>query len=109
MLQLPQSRGTIFFHSPCSLFAHCPLSYPSGPVTSNPPKSSRLVSSSAKDSTVVHIPSDRLEVTVHKAYEEYPMSHMDTHGSYPSDAHLADKPSHELGLDDNVEGRGEKK
>jgi hypothetical protein len=50
-----------------------------------------------------------LEVTVDKAYEEYPMSQMNRCGSYPSDAQLADKRPYELGLDDNVEGRDEKR
>jgi hypothetical protein len=50
-----------------------------------------------------------LDVTVHKAYEEYPTSQMNSCGSNPSsDAQLADKP-HELGLDDDVYGRDEKK
>jgi hypothetical protein len=48
-----------------------------------------------------------LEVLVHKAYEGYPMSQMNRYSS--SDAQLSDKPPHEHGLDDNVEGRDEKK
>jgi hypothetical protein len=48
-----------------------------------------------------------LEVTVHKAYEEYPMSQMNHYPS--SDAQLSDKPPDEHGSDDNVEGRDEKK
>lgn len=87
------------------LHALCFLSHPSGPYSSsNPPRNNHIVSSTAKNSSIVHIPSNRLEVTVHKAYEEYPMSPMN---SYPSsDARLADKPARELGSDDNVEGRG---
>jgi hypothetical protein len=59
--------------------------------------------SGTKNSSI-HIPSNRVEVTVHKAYEEYSMSQMNRSVSYPSsDAQLADKPPHaELGLDDNV-------
>ncbi|KAF8499724.1 hypothetical protein F5888DRAFT_105756 [Russula emetica] len=62
-------------------------------------RSSRLVSTN-KDTAVVHIPLDRLEVSVRTAYEEHPMSK------------LADKP-HELGVQDNTdtedrEGEGEK-
>ena len=74
-----------------TLYVRCSLSYPSpsGPPSFNIPKSSRLVSS-AKDSSIVHIPGNRLEVSVHKAYEEYPMST------------LNDKPPRELGSDDNV-------
>ncbi|KAF8492837.1 hypothetical protein F5888DRAFT_880217 [Russula emetica] len=88
----------------------------SGPIgsnsnTSNLAKSNRLpvVSSTAKGSPI-HIPPNRLEVAVHRAYDEYPMSQMNNCGSYPSsDTQLADKPPHELCLDDNVEGGDEKK
>src|SRR6267154_6553275 len=108
MLQFRHTHRTIFFHSPCSLFAHCSLSHPSGPDSSNPntPKSNRLVSTT-KDTSIVHIPSNRLEVTVHRAYEEYPMSQMSRYPS--SDAQVADKTPHEIVLDDSVEGRDEKK
>ena len=60
--------------------------------------------SGTKNSSIVHtIPPNQLEVTVHKAYEEYPMSQMNRCGSLPSsDAQVADKPPHELGLDDDV-------
>jgi len=67
--------------------------------------------SNTKNSSIVHttIPSNRLEVTAHKAYEEYPMSQMNRCGSDPSsDAQLTDKPTHELDLGDNVEGRNER-
>jgi hypothetical protein len=51
-----------------------------------------------------------LEGTVHEAYEEYPMSQMNRCGSYPSsDAQLADKPMHELDLNDIAERHNEKK
>ncbi|KAI0281025.1 hypothetical protein BGY98DRAFT_960589 [Russula aff. rugulosa BPL654] len=50
-------------------------------------RSSHLASTN-KDTPVVHITSDRLEVSVHTSYEEHPMSQ------------LADKP-HELGSEDN--------
>ena len=71
-------------------------------------KTKRLVSHT-RDSSVVHIPSNRLEVTVHRTHhEEYPMSQMNHYGPYlNSDAHLTDT-SHELGSDDNVQGRDEK-
>jgi hypothetical protein len=105
MLQRPRAGGTIFLHSLCSLFAHCSLSYSSGPDSSNLPKSNRFASG-AKNSAIVHIPTNRLEVTVHKDYEEYSMSQMNRYPS--SDAQLFDKTPHELGLDDNVEGRDEK-
>ena len=65
-----------------------------------------------KESSLVHMPSNRLEVTVHRAFHgEYPhpMSQTNHYGSYlSSDAQLTDKP-HELGLGDNVEARDEKK
>jgi hypothetical protein len=63
--------------------------------------------SDTKDSAVVGIPSNRLEVTVHKTYDgDYPMSETNHYGS--SDTQLADK-SHELSSDDNVEeGRDQK-
>jgi len=72
-------------------------------------KTERLVSHT-KDSSVVHIPSNQLEVTVHRAYHgEYPMSQTNHYSSYvSSDAQLTDKP-HELGLGDNVESCDEKK
>jgi len=82
-----------------------------GPNSSNRPKSNRIVSSTGtKKPSVVHIPSNRLEVTVHRAYEEYSMSQMNGCDSYPSsDAQLADKSPHEL--DDNIDlgGPHEKK
>jgi hypothetical protein len=52
-----------------------------------------------------------LDITVHTAYEEYPMSPMDHCDSYVnSDAQLADsdKP-HKINFDDNLEGREEKR
>jgi hypothetical protein len=77
------------------LRAHCSLCHRSANdyESGNPSwqRSSRLVSTN-KDTAVVHIPSDRLEVSVHTTYEEHPMSH------------LADKP-HELGFEDSVEDR----
>ena len=62
--------------------------------------------SSPKNSCIVQIPSNRLEVpvTVHESHEDYQMSQMNRCGSHPSsdDGQLADKPRHELGSDDNV-------
>src|SRR6266852_7797176 len=57
-------------------------------------RNSRLVSKT-KDSSTIRIPSNRLEVAVHKTYEEYPMSQMNRCGPYP------DKPR-ELDIDDKV-------
>jgi hypothetical protein len=59
--------------------------------------------SKTKDHPIIHIPSNRLEVTIHTdtVYEEYPMSRMSHCGTYP------DKP-HEVGIDDDVDGRGGK-
>jgi hypothetical protein len=53
-------------------------------------RSNRLVSNAIP--SIVQMPSNRLEVTVHTAYEEYPMSQID------------DKP-HKINFDDDVEGR----
>lgn len=63
----------------------------------------------SQDSSVVHIPSNRLEVTVHRAnHGEHPMSQTNHYYSYPrSDVQPTDKP-HESGLDENVEGRDKK-
>jgi len=56
------------------------------PDSPNPQKSRRLVSHT-KDSSVVHIPPKRSEVTVHGTYhEEYPMSQTNHYGSYPAQA-----------------------
>lgn len=67
--------------------------------------------SGTNESSIVHIPSNRLEVTVHKAYEEYPMSDINRYGSHTSsDAQLANKPPRAgLGVDDNVYCHEEKK
>ena len=66
---------------------HCSPSHFIEPDSPNLQKTKRLVSHS-KVSSVVHIPSNRLEVTVHRAYhEEYSMSQTNHNGS-----------------DDNVEG-----
>lgn len=63
---------------------------------------------STKPSSVVHMPS-RLEVTVHTAYEEYPMSPTNQCALHlSSDAQLTDKP-HELSFDESVEVREGKK
>jgi len=59
-------------------------------------RNSRLVSKT-KDPSAIQIPAERSEVTVHTAYEAYPMSRMNHSGSYP------DKP-HELVIDNKVEG-----
>lgn len=49
------------------------------------------------------VPSTRLEVTVHKAYEEHAMSHTNFSNSFPStDGQLHDKPS-EISFDDNTD------
>jgi hypothetical protein len=91
-----------FFHS-ILLHAHCSSSQRSVPDSSGQQRSNRFLSNN-KDTSIVHIPSNRLEVTVHKAYDEYPMSQTNHYGSYPSsDTQLPNK-SHELGSDENVEG-----
>ena len=86
----------------------CSPSHLGEPDSLDVQNSNRLVSHT-KDSSVVPIPSNRLEVTVHMAYhEECPMSQTNHSGSYPiSDAKSTKKP-HELASDDNVEGGDEK-
>jgi len=60
-------------------------------------RNSRLVSrSKSKNSSIIRIPNNQLEVAVHTSYEEYPMSQMNQCGPYP------DKPP-ELDIDDKVE------
>lgn len=95
------------------LHARCYLSHSSGqssgPNSSALPTSNRFVSNN-KMPSIVHIPSNRVEVTVHRAFEEYPMSPMNGSDSYPSsNAQLADKLPHDLDLEDNIEDRDEKK
>lgn len=80
--------------------------YPSRPESSNPQKSNRRWASGTKNSSIVHIPSNRLEVTVHRDYEEYPMSQMNRY--HLEDAQMTDKTL-ELGSDDKVEDSDEKK
>jgi hypothetical protein len=96
-------------HVHCSLTVHSPSlpSGPSGSKSSSLAKTNRLVSSNTKNAAaVINIPSNQLEVTVHKAYEEYPMSHIN---SYPSSAEvqLAEKPRHDFVVDVHVERRDE--
>ena len=89
---VPSPARTAFFQS-ILLHAHCCLCHPSEPNSSDErTRNSRLVSKT-KNPSVVRIPSDRLEVAVHKAYEEYPMSQMNRNDSYP------DK-TRELDIDD---------
>ena len=47
----------------------------------------RDVVSSTKKSSVVHVPSNRLEETVHKVHEEFPLSQMNRCGSIPAEMH----------------------
>lgn len=67
-------------------------------------RAARSVPNASKHSPFVHVPSGRLEVTVHKAYEEHAMSRADHFStSYPSsDGPLHDKP-HEISFDDNMD------
>jgi hypothetical protein len=62
------------------------------------PRSGRSISN---NKPLSNVPSNRLEVTVHKAYEEHPTSEANHYVSYPSsDVPIADKP-HEIHFDDN--------
>jgi len=70
-------------------------------------RSSRSISNS-RHTPFGQISSNRLEVTVHKAYEEHSMSQTNHYASYPSsDVQLPDKPL-EISFDDNTEDRPEK-
>lgn len=91
---LPSNQNS---HSLLSILAHCSVE-----DSENPQRSSRLVSSASHPS-VVQLPSNRLDITVHTACEEYPMSQMDRRASHiSSDAQLAGKP-HKINFGDNVE------
>ena len=59
--------------------------------------------SKTKDHPIIHIPSNRLEVTVHTdtAYEEYPISQTNHCGTYPNEPH-------KVGIDEDVDGHGGK-
>jgi hypothetical protein len=76
-------------------------------------ESLRTARSISKRGPFVHVvTSNRLEVTVHRDYEEHPMPEANQFTSYPSsDTQLKDKP-HELSFDDNtsntIEDRAEK-
>ncbi len=59
----------------------------------------------SKHSPVVHVPSSRLEVTVHSAYEEHAMKHFGTQYT-SSDGQLHDNKPHEISFDDNVDRAG---
>ena len=88
-----------------TLHPYCSLSHHSAPESPNFPKrTSRMTSNTEKNFCIVqNPPSNRLDVTVHKSFEEYPMSQMNHCGSHhSSDGKPVDKPLHDLGLDDNV-------
>jgi hypothetical protein len=53
--------------------------------------------SKTKNSSVVRLPPNQLEVSVHTTYEEYSMSQMNYCGPYPH-------KQRELDIDDKVEG-----
>ena len=97
-----------FFHS--ILFSHSPRRLRDSstqPEDSTGNIRAARSPNASKHSPFVHVPSGRLEVTVHKAYEEHsmtPIDHFST--SYPgSDGPLHGKP-HEISFDDNMDVRG---
>ena len=92
-------RSLFFSRSPRRL-CHCRTQ----PEDSAGLRAARSANTS-KQSPFVHVPSGRLEVTVHKAYEEHAMSHADHFStSYPSsNGQLHDKP-HDISFDDNMDG-----
>jgi len=66
-----------------------------------------MIPNVSKQSPFVRAPSSRLEVTVHKAYEEHAMSHtnhFNTSYRSSSEGQLHDKPD-EISFDDNMEDR----
>jgi hypothetical protein len=72
------------------------------PDESTSVRATRSMPNSSKHSPFARVPSSRVEVTVHKAYEEHAMTHTNHFStSYPSsDGQLHDKP-HEISFDDN--------
>jgi hypothetical protein len=64
----------------------------------------RSMPNASKQTPFIRVPSSRVEVTVHKAYEEHAMSHTNHFStSYPStDGQLNDKPS-EISFDGNMD------
>jgi hypothetical protein len=93
----------MFFHS-IYLQAHCCLCHCSAAESEGAQRRNRFASNS-KQSSVVHKLSKHLEVTVHTAYEEHPISH-ETHceGYQGSDGQVGDKSDAALSVDDKVEG-----
>jgi hypothetical protein len=88
------------------LRAHRSLCHYSAQDLDNPVRSARSTSI-GRHAPFRHAFSNRLEVTVHKAYEEHTMSQTDHYASYPSsDVQLPDKP-HEINLDVNIEDRAD--
>ena len=92
-------RPVYFSRSPWRL-CHCSTQH----EESTTQRAARSIPNASKQSPFVRAPSTRLEVTVHKSYEEHAMSntsHFST--SYPgSDGQLHDKP-HEISFDDNTD------
>ena len=82
---------SIILHADCCF---CHLSAPDSHDEKS--RNSRFVLKN-KNPSVVRIPPNQLEVSVHTAYEEYPMSPMNHCGPIP------DKPR-ELDIDDKVKG-----
>jgi hypothetical protein len=63
----------------------------------------------SKQAPFVHVSSNRLEVTVHRAYEEHPMSHTSRYSSHPSEVQLQDLDKrHEITFDDSMDDRVKK-
>jgi hypothetical protein len=102
---LPSNMYEIFFHSVC-LQVHCRLCHRSALDPENTQRRNCLGSNSKHSSLVPKLSeSKQMEVTVHTAYEEHPMSHETHCDAYPSsDGRLSDKPG-KLGVDGKVESR----
>ena len=103
-LQLPTCTIIFFLKLIQCLHAHCSPCHCSIQDSENAQRSTCLVlTADTSHSSIVHIPSNWLEVIIHTAYEEYPMSQPNHFAScLGSDTQLTDKP-HELCFNDNVE------
>jgi len=66
-------------------------------------RTARSTQNTSKNATVVHVPSSRVEVIVHKAYEVHAMTPCPS-----SDGHSHDNNPHEITFDDNMKDRAEK-
>lgn len=78
----------------------------SGSYDTSQSRSGRMAVSDPKRGSTAPIPLDRLEVSVHRSFDDYPQAHAGQYGSYgtyvSSDGQLQDKPL-TLGIDSDLE------